>query len=58
MKKVYAVVYNGSAVSQEAYNNVEDAIKFIESRTVAKELGWSWMDQNGNTYQIYELTVK
>ena len=58
MEKIYAVVYNNNAVSQEAYSTFEKALAYVEGRSVIKGLGWNWYDQDGNSYSIRELTVK
>ena len=61
MKHIYIVLFNDN-VSTEGYEEVEDAISFIESRnykpSIVKNQGWIWTDKKGNEYKIKEIRLK
>ena len=61
MKSVFIVLYNGS-VSSEGYDTAEKAIRFIENRTGSPKrdrlVGWTWIDKDGDIYQIKEINIK
>lgn len=61
MKYVYVVLCNNN-VSTEGYEEVEDAISFIESRSyepfIVKNQGWTWTDKKGNEYKIKEIRIR
>lgn len=64
MKDVYVIMYtninsNTNIISKEAYNTLEDAQKFIESRSskYQKLTEYIYADSD-STMQIYVVTVK
>lgn len=59
MWEIYIVLYNGH-VSSEGYEDIGDAIEFVETRSSNPKVqeGWLWLDDEGNKYQIKGITVK
>lgn len=60
MNKVFIVTYNDKKVSSEGYDDVDQAIDFIESRSnnPIKDFGLKWIDSKNNVYKIYEINIK
>lgn len=60
MKKIYVVCCNGR-INCDAYDTIDKAIEFIESRNdhPKQSLGWLWLsDISDNQYTIHEVIVK
>ncbi len=56
-QKVYAIMYNNS-LSSVAFNELGKAFDYCQERATYDGSGWSFTDEKGNIYRIFELKVK
>lgn len=60
---VVSIKKNGvTRVSSEAYKNLADAIRYVESRpdhpSLLVDWGWIWETEDGKQYEITDVRVK
>jgi len=60
LTEVYIIQYNDKSISKEGYLTLEDAIKFINTRSYnPKPLRFLlYIDDQGNKYKILPINIK
>jgi len=60
LTEVYIIQYNGKSISKEGYLTLEDAVKFINTRSYnPKQVRvLLYVDDQGNEYKILPINIK